>query len=160
MAKYQVIIGRGEEIDIVGVTMRVPAKIDTGAFRSSIHATDIKIVTVDGEKMLSFKILGHKCAPIARPILTDKFEAIAVRSSSGEVTNRYAVTFKIKIGPKVFNTSFSLFDRTPNVYPILIGREALNGRFLVDSAKGGVTKLKLSKQFGLPIGDAEDSEDD
>ncbi len=159
MAKYQVIIGRGEEIDIVGVALRVPAKIDTGAFRSSIHATDVKVVTIDGKQQLSFKVLGHTCSPVPRPITTDKFEIISVRSSNGVQTDRFAVQLKVKIGPKIFLTSFSLFDRSANAFPILVGREALTGRFLVDTSRATVTKLKLSRQFGLPVGDAEDAED-
>jgi len=51
MAKYVTIIGRAEEIDIVGTALGIPAKVDTGAYRSSIHASDIKIV----EKALAEK---------------------------------------------------------------------------------------------------------
>ena len=157
--KYQIIIGRAEEIDIVGSALGVAAKIDTGAFRSSIHATDIKVVNKDGKKQLTFKILGHKCAPVSRDVTADEFSNVRVRSSNGEEADRYEVSLKIKIGPKIFRTSFTLTDRSANVYPILIGRDALKNRFLVDSSKAGAGRQKLAKQFGLPLGSAEDFED-
>ncbi len=159
MAKYQVIIGRAEEVDIVGTVLDVPAKIDTGAFRSSIHATNIREATVDGKKVLKFAILGHRCAPVKYDITTERYENIVVRSSNGEESDRYEVSLKIKIGPKIFMASFSLYDRSNNVFPILIGREALKYRFLVDAAKTSVARMKLSKEFGLELDSPEDFED-
>ncbi|NBU33014.1 ATP-dependent zinc protease [bacterium] len=159
MAKFQIIIGRAEQIDIVGTALGVPARIDTGAFRSSIHATDIKEITKDGVKQLQFSILGHTCAPVARKVVATKYNVVTVRSSNGEVSDRYAVTFKVKIGPKIFNTSFSLSDRSQNVFPILVGREALNGRFIVDSNKTSVSKVSLVKQFGIALDNHEGTEE-
>jgi hypothetical protein len=159
MAKYQIIIGRAEEIDIMGSALGVPSKIDTGAFRSSIHATDIKEVTVDGKKQLIFNILGHKCAPITRKVVVDRYDVVNVRSSNGETSERFEVTLKVKIGPKVFPTSFSLTDRSQNVFPVLIGREALKGRFIVDPNKTSVSRAQLAKQFGIVLDSNEDSED-
>lgn len=159
MAKYQVIVGRAEEVDIVGVVLDVPAKIDTGAFRSSIHSTHMREVMIDDEKALKFTILGHRCAPVKYDISTKRFHKIKVRSSNGEESERYEVTLKIKLGPKIFLASFSLSDRSSNVFPVLIGREALNSRFLVDSAKTSVTRMKLSKEYGLELDSVEDFED-
>ena len=159
MAKYQIIIGRAEEVDIMGCALGVPSRIDTGAFRSSIHATDVKEVTIGGEKHLQFSILGHKCAPIARKMVVPKYEIVNVRSSNGEMADRYAVTLKVKIGPKVFNTSFSLADRSQNVFPILVGREALKGRFIVDPNKTSVSRAELAKQFGIVLDGNEETED-
>ncbi len=159
MSKYQIIIGRAEELDLVGYALGVPAKIDTGAFRSSIHANDISLVDNNSVTELHFNILGHKCAPISRRVIADRFEKIRVRSSNGEESERYEVTFKVKIGPKIFNTSFSLADRSGNVFPVLIGREALSKRFIVDPNKTSVPRSKLAEQYDLALDSAEDSED-
>lgn len=159
MATYQIIIGRAEELDLLGYALGVPAKIDTGAFRSSIHATGIKVVTVDGKEQLHFNILGHRCTPISRAVVSERFEKIKVRSSNGHESERYEVTFKVKVGPKIFNTSFSLADRANNVFPVLIGREALKKRFIVDPDKTSVSRTKLAEQFGFSLDGAEDLED-
>lgn len=159
MSNYQIVIGRAEEIDFIGVSLGVPAKIDTGAFRSSVHASSVKEQVVDGKKVLKISLLGHKCSPITREIIAERYETVKVRSSNGEESERYEVSLKVKIGPKVFLTSFSLADRSNNVYPVLIGREALRKRYLVDCNKTSVNRAKLAKLFGLPADDAEDSED-
>jgi hypothetical protein len=158
MSKYQVVIGRAEPIDIVGVALAVPAKVDTGAFRSSIHVSKAKVVKHGGKEVLQFDILGHKCAPVPRTITVDTFDQLKVRSSNGSLSKRYVVTLKVKVGPKVFNTSFTLADRSDNVFPILIGRDALSGRFIVDSAKANVTRHKLAKEYGISVDSAEDEE--
>lgn len=161
MAKYQVIIGRSEYVDFVGVSLGVPAKIDTGAFRSAVHATNIKEVTdKDGNTVLRFNLFGHKCAPIKRPVEVSRYDKLAIKSSNGKVENRYEVTLKIKVGPKVFNTSFTLANRKNTVFPVLIGRKALSGRFVVDTAKSSIKRQKLLQDFGFtgPISE-EDTED-
>lgn len=158
MAKYQVIIGRAENIDFVGTSLGVPAKIDTGAFRSSVHASGIKETTnKEGQKILKFNLFGHPCAPVKRAVETDRYDKLDIKSSNGAVETRYEVTLKIKIGAKVFNTSFTLADRSNNVYPVLIGRKALTSRFMVDPAKSSVQRLDLKRNFGVLS--AEDEED-
>lgn len=160
MSRYLTIIGRAEKVDFVGTALSVPAKIDSGAFRSSVHAIDIKEKTRDGVKYLSFSLLGHPCAPVPRPMETDRFTKLEVKSSNGEVELRYEVTLKMKIANKVFNTSFTLADRATNVYPVLIGRKALKNRFIVDVTKSAVSRLELKKNFGvLAPEDEEDLED-
>lgn len=157
MAKYQVIIGRAENIDFVGTSLGVPAKIDTGAFRSSVHASGIKETKNKvGDKVLKFELFGHPHAPVRRPLETDRYEKITVKSSNGSVEERYEITIKIKIGPKIFNTSFTLADRSRNVYPVLIGRKALKNRFVIDTAKTSVKRDSLIREFGVMTIDSEE----
>lgn len=150
MAKYQIIIGRSEKIDFNGISLNVPAKIDTGAYRSSVHACDIKEVKKkNGETVLRFNLFGHPCAPVKRPMEVSRFDSVPVKSSNGTVETRYEITLKIKMGPKIFNTSFTLADRSSNVFPVLIGRKALTNRFVVDTSKSSIKRQNLIKEFGL-----------
>ncbi len=157
MAKYQVIIGRAEEIDIVGVALGVPAKIDTGAYSSAIHATKIKEVVVDGKKVLQFSIFGHKNSPITREMTADTYGMVDVRSSNGHTAQRYWVKLKVKIANKLFYAVFTLTERSDNVFPVLIGRSALSGRFIVDSSRCGVKMEPLLKSFGIKATEFEGS---
>ena len=159
MAKYQVIIGRAEEIDIVGVALGVPAKIDTGAYRSAIHVNSVKVVTVDGVKTLKFSILGHKNAVIKRDLETTEFSEVEVTSSNGQSEKRYEVKLRIKLASKIFKTSFSLSERPNTLYPVLIGRTALAHRFLIDAARSSVKVDKLLKNFGHMPADFEEGMD-
>lgn len=157
MSKYPVIIGRAENIDLVGIALGVPAKIDSGAFRSSIHASNIKIVKRGDVETLKCTLLGHPCAPVGRPFETTDFSLLPIKNSTGDVEDRYEVTLKIKIGPKIFNTSFSLSDRSNNIYPILVGRIALKTRYFVDVSQTTVNRMELKKLKGITS--PEDEED-
>lgn len=156
--KYPVIIGRAEVIDLVGIALEVPSKIDSGAFRSSIHASNVKITKQEnGKELLKCNLLGHPCSPVLRHFETTEFSSLAVKNSTGNVEVRYEVKIRIKIGPKVFNSSFTLSDRSNNIYPVLIGRKALKERFLVDVSRTAINRLELKKLKGITT--AEDEED-
>ena len=156
---FQVVIGRLAKISLDGVAIDVPAKVDTGAFRSAVHATDIKEKTVDGKKMLTCKLLGHPVSPVQRDFSTAEYDKVTVTNSFGHEEERYQVTLKVKVGPKKFNTSFTLADRSNNMFPILIGRKLLKKRFLVDVEKTDVDRKKLREEFNLDIPiDEEDQE--
>lgn len=160
MPRYTTIIGRAESVDVIGKALEVPAKIDSGAFRSSIHATKVKVSTKNGTRTLTCKLLGHPCSPVPRDFETTTFDEITVRSSNGHEETRYEVTLRVKIGNKVFNTSFSLADRSSNLFPVLIGRKALKNRFLVDVTKSNVNRQQLMRDFGITEPrDQEDLED-
>jgi hypothetical protein len=160
MPKYQVIIGRFEHLDVVSYALDVPAKIDTGAFRSAIHARNIKIAKKGGKETLTCDLLGHKVSPVMRPFETTQFSKVTITNSFGKDEERYEVLLKVKLGPKVITTSFTLADRSNNLFPILVGRKMLKGRYLVDVSRSGVDRIKLKKEYGInaPL-DAEDLED-
>ncbi len=155
----KIVIGRYEDIsvfkpDIVGI----PSKVDTGAFRSAIHATDIKIVRTKSGRVLKCRLLGHRCHPESFDFTTKKFEKVNITNSFGHSEDRYEVNLRIKLGPKVFTTSFTLADRSESVFPVLLGRKLLKGRFLVDPAESGINRRKLKKQFKIKTLDEEDME--
>ena len=132
--RMKVVIGRVErvnfpEFDIIGV----PAKIDTGAFRSSIWASNI----IEEEGVLSFTLLDASSEWYTGKIYTTtKFEIVEVENSFGHKQERYSVYIKIKMGPKNVVSNFTLADRSMKIYPVLIGRKLLRGRYIVDVAEG------------------------
>lgn len=145
MKNHSAIIGRFEHIDLVGRLEAIPAKIDTGAYRSSIHASKIRITTKKGKQILQFNILGHPAYSKSVPAETSVFRLRDVRSSNGQVATRYEVSLKLQLGGKTFITPFTLTDRASNVFPILIGRKALNKRFIIDSDQTGINRNELRK---------------
>jgi hypothetical protein len=146
--KYMIIIGRAEELDFTEIALNVPSKIDTGAYRSAVHASNIKVTKRDGKDVLSANLFGHPVSPVVREFETTEFEKLQVRSSNGQVEERFAITLKIKLGNRVFKTSFSLADRSKNLFPVLIGRMAMNKRYLVDPSRVGLDKQKLEASYG------------
>lgn len=159
MTKYQTIIGRFEHVSFPSALEDIPAKIDTGAYRSSVHVESIEELKLkNGQIKLKFKLLGHPSFPKSKTISVRAFQKRRITSSSGHSQNRYEVKFKISVAGKTFVTPFTLTDRSKTIFPVLIGRKALNGRFLVDPARSSISRMELKlKIAGLEI-DGEDLE--
>jgi len=157
---HKVIIGRAEELSLVdyGIS-KVPAKTDTGAYRSAIHASNIKLDPATNE--LSFDLLGgHPMfGSVATKMTTNDYRIVEITSSFGHEEKRYEVKLKVKLGPKVFLASFSLADRSKKIYPILLGRKMLNGRFLIDTHETSVDRIDLKQKYGVVFPKDEDEVD-
>lgn len=116
-------IGRNANIILPDFSAeKIPAKIDTGAFHSAIHADQIKIS--DGQ--LHYRLLGRY------PASTTEYNTTQVASSFGDSETRYVVPLTITLGSKTLTCEFTLANRSKRTFPILIGRELLNGEFIVD----------------------------
>jgi len=157
---HKVIIGRSELLDFVGTNaLNVPAKTDTGAFRSAVHADNI---TIDDDGVLRFDLLGGHpvCGAMVHRIAAEEFTKVWVANSSGHREERYEVKLKVKLGPKVFHARFTLADRSKKIYPILLGRKLLNHRFVVDSSETSLDRVTLKQQYGIDFpGDEEEGRD-
>ena len=157
---HKVIIGRSEVLTFVGTeAINVPAKTDTGAYRSAVHASNISI---DENDVLSFDLLGGHpvCGPMAHRVNAEEYKRVWIANSFGEREERYEVKLKVKLGPKVFHANFTLADRSKKIYPILLGRKLLNHRFLVDSSETSLDRVTIKQQYGIqfPIDEEEGRE--
>ena len=113
----------------------VKAKIDTGARSSSIHAFDLEAHDVDGEEWVRFSIhpwqkSDEDHVELSLPVL-DRRE---VRSSNGQTEQRYAVAMDVTLAGRTITTVMTLSNRDEMGFRMLIGREALERGFLVDSS--------------------------
>lgn len=136
------VIGRSEKISFVefGFT-RVPAKIDTGAKTSAVWATKVH-ETPEG---LEFCLFGpsSKLYTGQRHVVK-QFELVTVASSIGESQERYKVRLLVKVRGKKIHAYFTLADRSRQAYPVLLGRNVLRGKFVVD-VKTGKPDVKAEK---------------
>jgi hypothetical protein len=158
---HKVIIGRSELLSFVDTPMlQVPAKTDTGAYRSAVHAENIK---VDENDVLWFDLLGSHpvCGAMSQRLSAESYSKVWVANSSGAREERYEVKLKVKLGPKVFHARFTLADRSKKIYPILLGRKLLNHRFLVDSSETSLDRIALKAQYGIDFpSDEEEGRDE
>lgn len=121
-------IGRFESVKILPSEdgaekpTRVMAKIDTGADSSSVHCADAHVE--DG--ILHFSVAGYKYA-------YDRFFIKRVKSSNGQLQERFFVEMPIQIGKERFTLKVTLNDRSDMKNTLLIGRRFLRQhRFIVD----------------------------
>jgi hypothetical protein len=158
MANFPAIIGRSEQLEFVDLGIQVPAKVDTGAYRSAVHFTSAKEIRRKGHRVLRVELLGHPCATEVVSMEFKEYELVAVRNSFGDRAIRYKIRLRVKLGSKVFWASFTLADRSNNLIPVLVGRELLKNRFLVDVSKTGIDRRKLRKIYAENSLNSDESE--
>lgn len=126
----RLVIGRREWIALpdLGVSP-LNAKTDSGARSSSIHAEDVQLSA--DEKSVRFTTSNHYgqtfvcAAPVAR--------LGRVRSSSGKAKKRIFIeTTAVLAGGFRWKILVSLANRADMLCPMLLGRRALAGYFLID----------------------------
>ena len=110
----------------------VLAKIDTGAKTSSLHAFDIKR-SDRGVDWLEFYV--HPVQRRRRPVVRCEALCVDVRgvtSSNGKTEERPVIETLIEMGPQRFRTQITLTNRDEMGFRMLIGRQSLTRRFIVD----------------------------
>ena len=109
---------------------QIPAKIDTGARTSSLHAEVLEEIGREDGRYVRFAVdwdgVRRECEAI-------HVDVRGITSSNGDTQMRYAIKTPLRIGDTEFKAEISLADRSDMKFPMLIGRSALRRRFLVDS---------------------------
>jgi len=133
---------------------RVKAKIDTGARSSSLHAYDIDLFTRDHADWVRFKVHPYQrdsstTVITEAPLLDHRW----VKSSGGHRTLRAVVETSVHWMGQIWPIELTLVRRDQMGFRMLLGREAVRGRYVVDPAKsyaGGrgpqVKKKKRTQQ--------------
>lgn len=137
------IIGRRERITLPDWKLKmIPAKVDTGAYTSSIHCTFVEEREIDGEMVLLYRVLGsadRKYKDIIHQ--TTDYTQKKVKNSFGQAEVRYKVKTKVIMFDEEFEAEFTLTDRSKMRNAILLGRKMIQGKFLVD-----VSEVNLSQK--------------
>lgn len=137
-------VGWREEVSLPKFKLKdLKAKIDTGAKTSALHADLIEVYHEDGKKYVRFLFVNEegKNQWIKCPFIEERI----IKSSNGEKTLRPVVKTEIKMGHSRFEIELTLINRDMMGFKMLIGREALNGRFLINPAKHNMLKTKKEK---------------
>ena len=128
------VIGRIEKVDIPDWNISgIDAKIDTGAYTSSLHCHHIA-PTIDHK--IRFNLLDPSHPDYNEKMIELPIHKIkSVKSSNGKSEERFIIMATIVLAGKVLEAQFSLTDRSSMRYPLLIGRRLLKNRFIVDVSK-------------------------
>ena len=153
----RIIVGSEEwcglpQIDIPALKVRV----DSGAKTSALHAINIVPFEDNGENWISFdvhplqndvKTIVHCKAPIH-----DKRK---VKSSSGNSEMRYVIKTILSIAEDAWEVEITLTNRDSMGYRMLLGRQAMSGKMLVDPEAsyllGELSTDILSKHYHTKI---------
>jgi hypothetical protein len=129
--------------------VRVKAKVDTGARSSSVHAFDIRLLERNGIPMVSFEIhplqrSEKKKIRVEAPLL----EMRKVKSSGGHETLRPVIETEVELMGERWPIELTLASRDEMGFRMLLGRQAIRRRFLVNSGRsffGGKPEKAPSK---------------
>jgi hypothetical protein len=124
----------------------VKAKIDTGARTSAIHAFDLKTFYLEGKHMVRFKVHpyqrdSHTTVSSEAEILDER----EVRNSGGHAELRLTIVTSVVIGENhVWPIELTLTNRDVMGFRMLLGRQAVRDRFLVDPGKSYLLSRHLA----------------
>ncbi|MBU6198473.1 MAG: ATP-dependent zinc protease [Xanthomonadaceae bacterium] len=110
----------------------IKAKIDTGARTSSLHVTALETFDRNGRTWLRFAVTPRRRR--ARTVVCEApaLERRAVTDSGGRTAQRWFIRSTIVLGGERLQAEINLSDRAGMLFPMLLGRTALRGRFRVD----------------------------
>ena len=123
-AEEKIIIGGIEEVILLPWGVRLPARIDTGAAKSSLDAQELKV----RDDMVEFKLpKKHGGLRLRLPII----EWRHIRTPEG-LERRPVVELEICLGSRRIRTEVNLADRSMVKYPLILGRNFLREDYVVD----------------------------
>ncbi len=143
------VIGRRELVNFPLLQLyQIEAKIDTGAFTSAIHCSNIhEAILPNGNRVIRFQLLDPSHPQYDHQLFEFKeFTKRDIKSSFGDVQERYIIRTKIQLFQTSIETEFSLSDRSDLKYPVLIGRALLQKNFVVDVSRKNVAQKQNIKR--------------
>ncbi|MEO8104866.1 MAG: RimK/LysX family protein [Candidatus Saccharibacteria bacterium] len=128
--KPKTTLGQTAEIILPEISLtHLNARVDTGAKTSAIWVSEVTEVA-GGLEVLFF----GEGVPHFRPqtaMFKDYGDTI-VTSSNGSSEARFKVKLTCRVAGRSIRAWFTLADRSTLTYPVLLGRNLLRGKFIVD----------------------------
>lgn len=134
MSINKIIVGSEEwcslpELNISAIKVRV----DSGAKTSALHATNIMPFKKNNDQWVRYEVHplqndGRTTIHCESPVLDKR----SVKSSSGVVEVRYVILTSLSIAETIWEIEMTLTNRDSMGYRMLLGRQAMSGKILVD----------------------------
>lgn len=151
----KIVVGSEEWCSFPSLSIPViKARVDSGAKTSSIHAFNIHSFNRNGQAWVSFEI---------HPIQNDRKTTVRcespvidrryIKSSSGEKEKRFVISAPVQVGGDIWEIELTLTNRDSMGYRMLLGREAMSGRMLVDPSAsfllGEMQGSEIAQLYGI-----------
>ncbi|MGD8992062.1 MAG: RimK/LysX family protein [Desulfobacterales bacterium] len=128
----------------------VKAKIDTGARTSALHIFNLQEFNTDGQRILRFGIhplqrrkdIEYFCEA---PVLEQR----RVKDSGGHFEKRYVIQTTAKLGAVSWPIDITLTNRDPMLFRMLLGRKAVENRFLIHPGRSYLTGRALARSYQI-----------
>jgi hypothetical protein len=152
---YRLTVGWREWVGLPDLGIdAIKAKIDTGARTSALHVTDAERLSRDGRPWVRFTV--HPLQRSELPAVSTEaalLERRSVRSSSGHTEHRLVIATTLRIGDDDWPIELTLTRRDAMGFRMLIGRQAVRRRALIDP--GGSYLTRPRRATGPPPDDEQ-----
>lgn len=129
-----VTFGYIENVAVGNLALEMKGKLDTGADTSSVHAYDVEVYKRGKrDNWVKFRLIGKDGRSIRYDQNVIRFANI--KAKTGGTIRRPVIHLPICVGGRSARAELNLADRGEFEYDILIGREFLANRILVDSSR-------------------------
>lgn len=142
MTHKKIVVGSEEWCGLPDINIpAIKTRVDSGAKTTALHAVSITPFEKNGSPWVRFKVhpiqYDGKTTLVCESPVVDKRR---VKSSSGIGELRYVINSQISFGENTWEIEVTLTNRDSMGYRMLLGRQAMAGRMLVDP--------QVSFQFG------------
>lgn len=137
ITRQPAVIGWREWVGLPDLAItRIKAKVDTGARTSSLHAFNIQYFARQGRLWARFDVHplqrdGKTLVHCEAPLIEERF----VTDSGGKRTLRPVIETRIAVGDLSHIIEITLITRDSMGFRMLLGRQAIRDRFLVDPGR-------------------------
>lgn len=130
----KMVAGSEEWVSLPGLGLpMIKVRVDSGAKTSALHAVNISPFQRNGESWVSFDVFpiqfdGKRVVHCEAQVVDMR----TIKSSTGNRETRYVVKTSIQLNEETWDIEVSLTNRDSMGYRMLLGREAMRGKMLVD----------------------------
>ncbi|WP_411820940.1 RimK/LysX family protein [Hyphococcus formosus] len=129
-----VVLGYIENVAVGNLGLAMKGKLDSGADTSSVHAYNVKVYKRgERDNWVRFRLVGKDGRAIRYDQNVIRFANI--KTKTGGVIRRPVIHLPLCVGGRWGRAEINLADRGEFEYEILIGREFLANRVLIDSSR-------------------------
>ncbi len=139
------VFGEAEKVSVLPQGFTYQARLDTGATTTSIHALEISEFVRDGKKWVRFSLLNpdtKEKVEVEKPLA----RTASIKRHGTEDQKRPVVKLKLEMGPVEKVCEVSLTDRSNFEYPVLIGRNFMTGKAVVDVSRIYTDGIRMEKE--------------
>ena len=124
----------------------IKAKLDTGARTSSLCVESADPYELDGRLRVRFVVRTRRRSGRVLACDAPVIDRRPVTDSGGHTGERWFIRTEIMLASTRFEIDINLTDRRAMLFPLLLGRAALDGRFRVDPALSYTSPKPLSQR--------------
>jgi ribosomal protein S6--L-glutamate ligase len=133
----KIIVGSREYCSLpdLGIVL-IKAKVDSGAKTTALHADNVEVFQKNNQDWVRFSLQPFKSnAKIVNQCEARLIDNRIIKSSNGQRENRYVIKTTIILSNQSWEIEVTLTNRDFMGFRMLLGREAMAGKILIDPEK-------------------------